>query len=74
MPSNRNVKLRINRKGRFSLNIFKCDYPECCNFISSINSGSRKKCNMHWKNRHLITKPRGMSAKTQARDRYGKFI
>lgn len=54
MPSGRNAKLRINKNGRFSLNIFKCNYPGCCNFISSTGNNSKMKCKTHWKNRQLI--------------------
>jgi len=73
MPSNRNCKLRLNRGSRFSLNFFKCNYLGCNNFISSGGYLSRLKCKIHWKNRHLIKAPRGMSAKTQLRDRNGRF-
>jgi len=75
MPSNKNSKLRLNRRSRYRLNIFKCNYPGCNNFLSSSGYGNLLKCKTHWKNRQLVNPgQQSINAKAQARDSKGRFI
>ena len=75
MPSNRNAKLRLNRNDRRArLNIFKCLFPGCCNFISYGGVTSRFKCKTHGNEKNLKPDKRGLHGKIQPREKNGRFV
>lgn len=58
MVNYRRLKGKLNRYGR--VNIYKCNLPDCCNFIGSLTETPRKKCFSH---RYITDRRNSMRSK-----------